>query len=298
MHLVGWLSFHHLVVFFSGALTCSFIWAIFFLLSWRSCYVVRGVALVVHQGRVTVVAALWCCTWGRAWEGAMVPAPLSARLQSLPPVPTIKMGPFGADPWVGGLVHTLGLCGSLQRTLLWGWESLLLPPQPPQVFSIRGLRLYFPTLEPWVVQSVSLPSCSSQFIRTWVRDHLLHQPPPNWIPQQLPCPESSPPSCPSPLLLPVWINVSSLTPWLSDFHTVWFSVSSGCFLFLNCCCPFFGCVRRHSVSPYASVLAQGLVCLNSVDQRSTNFFLKEQILPLSEAFRTNLISISFPFSGF
>ena len=52
------------------------------------------------------------------------------------------------------------------------------------------------------------------------------------------------------------------------------------------------------MSPYASVLAQGLVCLNSVDQRSTNFFLKEQILPLSEDFRTNLISISFPFSGF
>ena len=33
-------------------------------------------------------------------------------------------------------------------------------------------------------------------------------------------------------------NVSSLTPWLSEFHTVQFSVSSGCFLFLNCCCPF------------------------------------------------------------
>ena len=31
------------------------------------------------------------------------------------------------------------------------WEFLPLPPQPPQVFSIRGLRLYFPALEPWVV---------------------------------------------------------------------------------------------------------------------------------------------------
>ena len=29
------------------------------------------------------------------------------------------------------------------------------------------------------------------------------------------------------------MNVSPLTPWLSDFHTVWFCVSSGCFLFLN-----------------------------------------------------------------
>ena len=55
----------------------------------------------------------------------------------------------------------------------------------------------------------------------------------------LPWRESSIPCCPSLPLLPVWMNVSSLTPWLSDLHTVRFSVSSGCFLFLNCCCPFF-----------------------------------------------------------
>ena len=47
-----------------------------------------------------------------------------------------------------------------------------------------------------------------------------HNPPPRWIHQQLPCCESSPPCCPSPSLLPVWMNVSSLSPWLSDFHTV------------------------------------------------------------------------------
>ena len=41
------------------------------------------------------------------------------------------------------------------------------------------------------------------------------------------------PSYPSPPLLPIWVNVSSLTPWLSDFYTVRFSVSSGCFLFFN-----------------------------------------------------------------
>ena len=63
-----------------------------------------------------------------------------------------------------------------------------------------------------------------------------------------------PPGCPSPPLLPVWKNVSSLSPWLSDFNAVRFSVSSGCFLFLNCC-PSFGCARRHSVSTYASILA-------------------------------------------
>ena len=59
---------------------------------------------------------------------------------------------------MGGLVHALGPCGSLQQPLLWGCESLLLPPQPPQAFSIRGLRLYFPVPEPWVAWSASLPT--------------------------------------------------------------------------------------------------------------------------------------------
>ena len=48
----------------------------------------------------------------------MVPAPLSAGFQSLPLLPTIKLGPSGADSRVGGLVHALGPCESLQRTLL------------------------------------------------------------------------------------------------------------------------------------------------------------------------------------
>ena len=54
------------------------------------------------------------------------------------------------------------------------------------------------------------------------------------------------PGCLSPPLPLVWVSVSSLSPWRSDFHTVRFSVSSCCFLFLNCFCPSFGCVRKHS----------------------------------------------------
>ena len=79
--------------------------------------------------------------------------------------------------------------------------------------------------------------------------------PPRWVCQR--CLASSPlhPGCPSPPLLPVGMNVSSLSPWLFDFHAVRFSVSSCCFLFLNCC-PSFGCARRHSVSTYASILAR------------------------------------------
>ena len=33
-----------------------------------------------------------------------------------------------------------------------------MPPQPPQVFSLRGLRLYFAVLEPWVTWSATLPA--------------------------------------------------------------------------------------------------------------------------------------------
>ena len=93
--------------------------------------------------------------WGRGWEGPVVPASLSARFQSLPPLPTIKLGPSGADSQVCGLVHALGPYASLQWTLLWGWEFLLLPPQLPQVCSVRGLRLYFSELDPWVALSVA-----------------------------------------------------------------------------------------------------------------------------------------------
>ena len=110
-------------------------------------------------------------------------------------------------------------------------KFLPLTRQPPQLFSVRGLRLYFPKLESWVVGSVSFPSCSSRFICTHMWDHRVHK--------SSPCHLSSLPSCPSLPLLLVWMNVSSLTPWLSNFHRVRFSVSFGCFLFLNLSLSFF-----------------------------------------------------------
>ena len=48
----------------------------------------------------------------------MALVPLSAGFKSLPPLPTIKLGPSGADFQVEGLLHALGLCGSLHGTLL------------------------------------------------------------------------------------------------------------------------------------------------------------------------------------
>ena len=46
---------------------------------------------------------------------------------------------------------------------------------PHRFLQPEVLRLSFPVLEPWVAWSVSLPSCSSQFIRMQMCDHLLLQ---------------------------------------------------------------------------------------------------------------------------
>ena len=43
---------------------------------------------------------------------------LSTGFQSLPELPTSKLGSIGADSWVGHFVYVLGHCGALQQTLL------------------------------------------------------------------------------------------------------------------------------------------------------------------------------------
>ena len=65
------------------------------------------------QGQPTSVHCDTVCEEG-VREGAMALAPLSASFQSLPPLSTIKLGPFGADSWVGGFMCGLGPYGSLQ----------------------------------------------------------------------------------------------------------------------------------------------------------------------------------------
>ena len=142
----------------------------------------------------------------------MPPAWLLASFQSLPLLPVSKLGPSSAYSWVDGLIY-------ISRTQ---WASPVNSPVKLGVFpasstltdfiQLEVLRLYFPTLEPWIAWSVLLPNCFSRFIRTQMWDHPVRQP--------LPHRESSLSDCPSPSLLLVWMNVSSLTPWLSDFHTV------------------------------------------------------------------------------
>ena len=81
---------------------------------WHACYVVRGGALGVHQGRATTCLRHDAECGGGVREGTMPLAVFSAGFQSGPLLPTIKLGPSGADSQVGGFVSVLGPCGSLQ----------------------------------------------------------------------------------------------------------------------------------------------------------------------------------------
>ena len=65
---------------------------------------------------------------------------------------------------------------------------------PHKFFQSEVLRLYFLALEPWVVWSVWLPSCSSWFIHMQMWDHPLHQP--LTAPGPQPYGKSSPPQLP------------------------------------------------------------------------------------------------------
>ena len=98
------------------------------------------------------------------------------------------------------------------------------------------------------------------------------------------------PAARPPRFLPVWVSVSSLSPWLSDFHTVRFSVSSGCFLFLNCCCSSFGCERRRSVSTYTSILARSH-SLSSNFHRFCFFFLSFHLTCLKAMHPFSLVAV-------
>ena len=94
------------------------------------------------MGQPTLLCCGTVCGGGDR-EGTMWLAHLLASFQSLPPLPTSKLGPSGVDSQVDGLMYILVPCGSLQQTLWWGWEFIPLR-QPPQVFTARGFEALFP----------------------------------------------------------------------------------------------------------------------------------------------------------
>ena len=145
---------------------------------------VRGGDLGICQGRATHVTVVWHCLWGRGLrERRVLLAQLLAGFQSLPSLPTSKLGSSGADSGEGGFVYILG---SLQQTPLWSLEFIL-PSQSPQVFTVRFWGFIFPctgTLGCVVCVTPQL----FQFICLQMWDRPLRQP--------LPCHESSLPQLP------------------------------------------------------------------------------------------------------
>ena len=142
MHLIGWLS-RSVIFFLEFWSVLSFFDFVFVLVS---------ACLLPYKGQSLRYLPGWdnpgCCTVvlyvgeGSKREHCCLLALLLAGFQWLPLLPTSKLGSSGADSWVGGFMYVLGPCGSVQRTLLWGSEFLLLP-QLPQVFSFRGFEALF-----------------------------------------------------------------------------------------------------------------------------------------------------------
>ena len=161
-----------------------------------TCYVVRGGALGIHQGGATHLSALWHCLWGRGQRGNNAIYLALAPLSVTSPATHNQIEPFSCL-FLGGWAC---ICSST----LWAPPTdspgrLAVSPTASTLtgFYSKVLRLYFPTLIPWVVQSVSLPSCSSWYICTWMWDHLVCQLSPH-LPgppaATLPCVLSAPPA--------------------------------------------------------------------------------------------------------
>ena len=194
-------------------LSCIFFWSLdlffhlgyiyIYDLSQCACYVVRGGALGIGQVGANYVAALWCCMWRRGPRGNNA-ACLALRCFSVTSSATHKQ-------IVSFWCWFLGGWFSVHSRTLWvsPMNSPLMLGVSPTASTLSGffsedLRLYFLALDPWVVWSILLPSCSSWFIWTQMWDSPVFLLPP--------CCNCSPPRCPTPPFLMVWMNVSSLTP--------------------------------------------------------------------------------------
>ena len=167
--------------------------------------------------------------WGRGQRGNN--AACLAQLWVTSPSTHKQIRAFWCLFWVGGFVYILEL----------PWVSPMKSPvrlqvspttQPLQVFIARGFWDFISlrwnpglqglSLSPAVPPGLSECKCGTTwFASCHLATHPLH------------------PGCLFPPLLPVWMDVYSLNPWLLDFHTVWSSGSSGCVLFLNMLLSFF-----------------------------------------------------------
>ena len=126
----------------------------------------------------------------------------------------------------------------------WGSHSFFCHPRPHWFLQAEVMGTYLPGTLSWVVWSgAGIPRSRGippNFHPRHMDVRLLHSTP---LHMSLP-------------LLPVWMNVASLNPWLSDFHTAWFSNDSEWFLFCSLVSFFCSYVRRWGVFTYASILTR------------------------------------------
>ena len=130
------------------------------------------------------------------------------------------------NPRVGGFTYVLGPCRSFKTDSPERLAVSSTTPTPAGFCSQKLRRLYFPVLEPWAVWSglglgLLAPQVSLLVLSTTLEYGAA-------LSAGHHCCLAAAPSLP---LLPVWINISSLNPWLSDFHAVRFSGSPDLFLF-------------------------------------------------------------------
>ena len=153
------------------------------------------------------------------------------------PIPCMWPAPFQLLPWwcitewvQSEFAYVLRPCRPFKPSFLRLWQFLLLP-QPALVFTARSYGTGSLGCAVWPGAGIA---CSQGI------------PPDFYLPHMnvgLPVPQLPLPLCSTPHLLasvpisttlpllPAWVNVASLNPWLSDFHIIWFSDGSGCYLF-------------------------------------------------------------------
>ena len=148
---------------------------------------------------------------------------------------------------------------------------------PTAFNSQRCLKLYPPVLEPWVAWFVLLLFFFPAYPQANVGNPVIHPPPAHPSPLW-PCSESSQlwlPSAPHPhISLDECFFFNSLVGGLAYSSIFW---QSWLLLFLNCCCPCFGCTWRQSVSTQASILAGRTLYIQSKEQNKQNRNIEYQL---------------------
>ena len=158
-----------------------------------------------------------------AWLLEVCPALAPFTVTSL--TPFMQLVTFQLLPWFWipeRVEVSSNICRPFKWSLLKIWQFLL-PPQPPLVFIARIYKdlsswCWNPGLCGLAWGLGSFAPEVSLLIFIFDECGTAHS-------------DASPRYTTSPHLLPVWMNVASLNPWLLDFHAALFSDGSGCYCF-------------------------------------------------------------------